>query len=159
MTYKKLRFLPLIILVMGLLSAPGIAAAPIQASDQTYIFQADDQLTHLAEKYFGAPQTYPAIIQATNNRASQDETYNLIDDENRILVGQKLLIPALDEDLLAEMVQNNATPTAEQQQLLDTLKAWDVPPELQNEVWLNSDPLKLADLHGKVVIIEFWTYG
>jgi hypothetical protein len=33
-------------------------------------------------------------------------------------------------------------------------------PELTNEVWLNSDqPLRLADLRGKVVLLEMWTFG
>ncbi len=32
-------------------------------------------------------------------------------------------------------------------------------PELTNEVWINSRPLRLADLRGKVVLLEFWTYG
>ena len=33
-------------------------------------------------------------------------------------------------------------------------------PEIDTQVWLNTDmPLRLADLRGKVVLIEFWTYG
>jgi thiol-disulfide isomerase/thioredoxin len=33
-------------------------------------------------------------------------------------------------------------------------------PELTNGIWLNVDsPLRLADLHGKVVIVEMWTFG
>jgi len=33
-------------------------------------------------------------------------------------------------------------------------------PELTNESWLNVDaPLRLADLRGKVVAIEMWTFG
>jgi len=33
-------------------------------------------------------------------------------------------------------------------------------PELTNEVWLNVDaPLRLADLRGKVVALEMWTFG
>ena len=33
-------------------------------------------------------------------------------------------------------------------------------PELSNETWLNVDaPLRLADLRGKVVAIEMWTFG
>src|SRR5512144_1843084 len=33
-------------------------------------------------------------------------------------------------------------------------------PELMNETWLNVDaPLRLADLRGKVVIVEMWTFG
>ncbi len=32
-------------------------------------------------------------------------------------------------------------------------------PELANEVWINSRPLRLADLRGKVILLEFWTFG
>ncbi len=32
-------------------------------------------------------------------------------------------------------------------------------PEITNPVWLNSEPLRLADLRGKVVMVEFWTFG
>lgn len=32
-------------------------------------------------------------------------------------------------------------------------------PELLNKTWLNSEPLRLADLKGKVVMVEFWTFG
>lgn len=33
-------------------------------------------------------------------------------------------------------------------------------PELTNEVWLNTEvPLRLADLRGRVVLLEMWTFG
>ena len=33
-------------------------------------------------------------------------------------------------------------------------------PELTNEVWLNTtEPLRLADLRGQVVLLEMWTFG
>lgn len=32
-------------------------------------------------------------------------------------------------------------------------------PEIANPVWLNSEPKHMADLKGKVVLVEFWTFG
>ncbi len=37
---------------------------------------------------------------------------------------------------------------------------FDLAPELTNEVWLNTEePLRLAGLRGKVVLLEMWTFG
>lgn len=49
--------------------------------------------------------------------------------------------------------------TVEQLLLLDQLKSQGVAPELTNDTWFNSEPLQLANLRGKVVIVEFWTFG
>lgn len=32
-------------------------------------------------------------------------------------------------------------------------------PEITGEHWLNSRPLTIASLRGRVVLVEFWTYG
>ncbi|HEU4344897.1 MAG TPA: redoxin domain-containing protein [Candidatus Binatia bacterium] len=32
-------------------------------------------------------------------------------------------------------------------------------PEISGQSWLNSKPLRLAELRGKVVLVEFWTFG
>ena len=41
-----------------------------------------------------------------------------------------------------------------------TLNNYGPAPELTNAVWLNIDkPLRFADLRGKVVLIDFWTFG
>ena len=33
-------------------------------------------------------------------------------------------------------------------------------PEFVNKVWLNTDsPLRLADLRGKVMLVDMWTFG
>ncbi len=32
-------------------------------------------------------------------------------------------------------------------------------PDITNDVWLNGGPLHLSDLKGKVLLVEFWTFG
>jgi thiol-disulfide isomerase/thioredoxin len=32
-------------------------------------------------------------------------------------------------------------------------------PDIVSQTWLNSDPIHLSDLKGKVVMVEFWTFG
>jgi hypothetical protein len=32
-------------------------------------------------------------------------------------------------------------------------------PEVAGERWINSEPLTMAGLRGRVVLVEFWTYG
>jgi hypothetical protein len=51
------------------------------------------------------------------------------------------------------------SPTLDQLALLKTLTRRGAAPELANEVWLNSPPLTLAGLRGKVVLVDFWTFG
>ena len=51
------------------------------------------------------------------------------------------------------------SPTPAQQALLAQLPSRGPAPELTNDTWFNSAPLRLADLRGKVVMVEFWTYG
>lgn len=50
-------------------------------------------------------------------------------------------------------------PTDEQQWVLDGLPSLGQAPELRNDVWLNSEPLRLADLRGQVVLLDMWTFG
>jgi thiol-disulfide isomerase/thioredoxin len=50
-------------------------------------------------------------------------------------------------------------PSEEQLKLLAGLKSPGAAPELSGGTWLNSAPLKLGDLRGKVVLVEFWTFG
>ena len=172
MIYRKMIFTG-IILMMGLLPSTVIAAPPTTTDAETYVVQADDWLGKLAEKFYGTPLAYPAIIEATNNMANHDSNLESIDDPYEIMIGQTLFAPSYDkfpETLLAEaplekivmpkdVIVAHNTLTEEQQALLASLDVVGQPPELFNETWLNSEPLKLADLHGKVVIVEFWTFG
>jgi hypothetical protein len=72
-------------------------------------------------------------------------------------------VPAVE----ATVAVASATPTAaaddgltpEQRQVLTSLPSLGPAPELRNEVWLNSEPLRLAELRGRVVLLDMWTYG
>ncbi|HEU5394169.1 MAG TPA: hypothetical protein VFV36_05145 [Candidatus Methylomirabilis sp.] len=43
--------------------------------------------------------------------------------------------------------------------LLQAPETAPVAPAVESPAWINSAPLRLADLRGKVVLVEFWTYG
>ena len=61
-----------------------------------------------------------------------------------------------DQPAPVEAAQPTVRPIASETQLEDLGQA----PELENEVWLNVDrPLRLADLPGKVVLLDMWTFG
>ena len=64
-----------------------------------------------------------------------------------------------EPDWAGPRVLGDGEPTAEQQALLASLPDGGQAPELENEVWLNSAPLRLADLRGKVVLLDMWTFG
>ena len=49
--------------------------------------------------------------------------------------------------------------TKNQRQLLAEYPPLGAAPELRNEQWLNSEPLRLAGLRGKVVLLDMWTFG
>jgi nucleoid-associated protein YgaU len=64
---------------------------------QDYIVQTDDWLSRLSDKFYGDILAYPAIVEATNAKAAQDDSYTFISDPDVIEVGQKLWIPTLAE--------------------------------------------------------------
>jgi len=67
--------------------------------------------------------------------------------------------PVAPSVVQATTTEQSDTLTDAQRQLLAGLPNLGMAPELQNTTWFNSDPLQLANLRGKVVMVEFWTYG
>jgi len=85
------------ILLLGLCPATALAAPPRQGeAGQEYVVQADDWLSKIAEKFYGDPLAFPAIVAATNARAASDQSYMTITDPNLIEIGQKLYIPTAE---------------------------------------------------------------
>ena len=93
---RKLQLLTLFILAL-MVMPPGIALAapPAQTDDgQEYIVQADDWLSKLADKFYGDIFAWPTIFEATNAKASEDDSFAVIENPDIIEIGQKLWIPA-----------------------------------------------------------------
>ncbi|MBE7552822.1 MAG: SMP-30/gluconolactonase/LRE family protein [Anaerolineales bacterium] len=82
------------ILLAGALSVAQ-AAPPVQTEQegQEYVVQANDWLSRLAEKFYGDVMAYPSIVEATNARAAEDNSFAVINNPDVIEVGQKLWIP------------------------------------------------------------------
>lgn len=92
---KSLYQLSLITWLFILAAGVAVAAPPTQTPDgEAYTVQAGDWLSKLAEKYYGDPLAYPLIVEATNAKAAEDETFAQIANPDLIEVGQKVWIPA-----------------------------------------------------------------
>jgi hypothetical protein len=62
----------------------------------------------------------------------------------------------------APAAQNEAvtgSTAARQEERTVNLPNGPIAPELTNATWLNTGPLTPADLKGKIVLIDFWTFG
>ena len=72
-----------------------------------------------------------------------------------------LLLGLMTLVLFGCALQQTEAPSADTSMYkINTLPDLGLAPELTNETWLNVDaPLRLADLRGKVVIVEMWTFG
>ncbi len=92
------------------------------------------------------------VAETRAEQAAKDEEMAAAQDGNDEAVEET----AASDDADSALVVG---PTAQQLELLAKLRPQGEAPELLNEIWLNSDPLKLADLRGNVVLVEFWTYG
>jgi hypothetical protein len=58
-----------------------------------------------------------------------------------------------------ETTEAQQPPPTEEPTSADLLPVVGPAPAWQNDVWINSEALPLEDLRGKVVLLEFWTFG
>lgn len=94
MNRKIVSLILLVTLWLSLWPLSGAAAPVKQDNGEDYIVQADDWLSKIAEKSYGNVLAYPAIVDATNAKAAEDDSYLAITNPDVIEVGQKLFVPA-----------------------------------------------------------------
>lgn len=91
---RKSTLIPLFLLLV-LVSLLWVSFAAAQApAGREYVVQADDWLSKLAEKEYGDPLAYPSIVEATNAKADEDDSFAIIDNPDIIEIGQKVWLPA-----------------------------------------------------------------
>jgi LysM repeat protein len=122
-----------LVLLLTLTATVALAAPSTQmvTCEDTYVVQADDWLSKLADRYYSDMFTYPAIVVATNLMATTDGTFTQITNPDIIEIGQKLCIPGAEavEGLVAAFEENTQEPiTAE--------------PKL---VWVDSVAIQMVD--------------
>ena len=68
-----------------------------------------------------------------------------------VLVGAAVYVTGLSRQLLSPFISSSSS----------TYKSFEAAtaPDLAGGDWINSEPLKLKDLRGRVVLVEFWTFG
>jgi peptide/nickel transport system substrate-binding protein len=88
--HKKLIILAVLV---AMLLIPAVALA--QGGD--YTVQSDDTLGKIAEKQYGDPLAFTAIVYYNNLKATESEAYNLIEDPNVVEPGWTLYLPTAEE--------------------------------------------------------------
>lgn len=71
---------------------------------------------------------------------------------------QRVVQPAISHGLAAATDSGDGLVNLEADTLIPSAKAT-AAPEFAKGTWINSDPLTLNKLRGRVVVVEFWTFG
>jgi LysM repeat protein len=91
---KILNLIMLLALVLMFWPTPALAQDEAVACESDVVVQADDWLSKLADKFYGDPLAYPAIVEATNQANATDSSYAKIDNPDIIEPGWKLCLPS-----------------------------------------------------------------
>jgi peptide/nickel transport system substrate-binding protein len=84
------------VLVVALLPTLVFAAPPLQGGSN-YTVQADDTLSKIADKEYGNPQAFSAIVFYNNQRAAEDDSLVVIDNPNIVAAGWTIYLPTAEE--------------------------------------------------------------
>ncbi|MCB0196183.1 MAG: YbaY family lipoprotein [Anaerolineae bacterium] len=95
MLRTPLKMLVLLVIGAMLTLTPTYAQAP---EGQEYTVQPGEWLSQIAEQFLDDTNRYTDIVEATNAKAAEDDSFTPITDPNVLEVGQKLWIPVPPAD-------------------------------------------------------------
>ncbi|MCB9100751.1 MAG: LysM peptidoglycan-binding domain-containing protein [Anaerolineales bacterium] len=106
------------LLLLILTTSSALAQAP---EGEEYIIQPGDTLNKIAEAAYGDGSFYPGIVDATNAKADEDDTFTVIQNPNLIVPGQKLWLPTLAEAATTDTIPEDevTTPTTPMPDIAD----------------------------------------
>ena len=86
--------LPLVLRYHSGSAAPSVQTEHQELEDgQEYVVQAGDSLSQISLRFYGRPDGYQIIVDATNARARNDARFAPIDEPRLIRPGQRLWVP------------------------------------------------------------------
>lgn len=97
MNRKQFSLIVLTALIFTLVPTMALAAPPEQADGKIYTVQKNDWLSKLAEKEYGDPLAYTAIVYHNNLQVKENPDLAYVDNPNRIEVGWSIFLPSAEE--------------------------------------------------------------
>jgi peptide/nickel transport system substrate-binding protein len=94
MSKKLLTLCITILFIVGLLPMVAAAAPPAQGGGTVYTVQKDDWLSRIAEKEYGDPLAFNAIVHYNNLKAASDSSITIISDPDVLEVGWTIYLPS-----------------------------------------------------------------
>lgn len=160
--FRTVVFLPALIMVLAACTSPQLTENSASAGEPAAVSESESEV-----------EVITAPLEVVEERA--EEVADVVEIVPEVAVGptaaevaaiEKAAAGAIKAEERAPTFRNNNEQEAaadaapdDVKSLADYLPVLGAAPEIINgEPWINSDPLSLEQLKGKVVLVEFWTY-
>ena len=102
----------------------------------------------------GGCSSIPSEPSRADNSSRQIESVGTIESSALVEVDEPTVVviaPTFASEPPIATIEPTEAPAPESE--------YPLAPEFDSPTWLNSEPLRLAELRGKVVIVDFWAFG
>ena len=119
---KKMLIAMFLIGTALIVTNQSVAAQEAVSCEHEVVVQADDWLSNIADKFYGDVLAFPAIAEATNAKATTDDSFATISNVDVIEPGWKLCIPSAEE---AESIVGQQAALSTEQLAALGFNSWD----------------------------------